>query len=52
VVESERPLTEVAALLGFSAPSGFSRWYHAQFGHSPKEGRAKGARGTRKVAAS
>jgi hypothetical protein len=30
--------------LGFSAPSGFSRWYHAQFGCSPKESRA--ARGT------
>jgi AraC-like DNA-binding protein len=44
VVESDRPLTEVATLLGFSAPSGFSRWYHAQFGCSPKESRA--TRGT------
>jgi len=44
VIESDRPLTEVAALLGFSAPSGFSRWYHAQFGCSPKQSRA--ARGT------
>jgi AraC-like DNA-binding protein len=40
VMESDRPLTEVATLLGFSAPSGFSRWYHSQFGCSPKESRA------------
>ena len=39
VGESDRPLTEVAALLGFSAPSGFSRWYQAQFGCSAKESR-------------
>ena len=44
VIESDRPLTEVAMLLGFSAPSAFSRWYHAQFGCSAKESRA--ARGT------
>lgn len=40
VIESDRPLTEVAMLLGFSAPSALSRWYHAQFGCSPKESRA------------
>jgi AraC-like DNA-binding protein len=40
VVESDRPLTEVAALLGFSAPSVFSRWYHTQFGCSAKGSRA------------
>jgi AraC-like DNA-binding protein len=40
VMESDRPLTEVATMLGFSAPSGFSRWYHSQFGCSPKESRA------------
>ena len=40
VTESDRPLTEVALLLGFSAPSAFSRWYHAQFGCSAKESRA------------
>lgn len=40
VTGSERPLTEVAALLGFSAPSGFSRWFQAQFGHSPSQARA------------
>jgi AraC-like DNA-binding protein len=38
---SERPLTEVAALLGFSAPSGFSRWYAAQFGCSPSQARQR-----------
>ncbi|WP_077037430.1 AraC family transcriptional regulator [Pelomonas sp. KK5] len=37
---SDRPLTEVSALLGFSAPSGFSRWYVGQFGCSPSQGRA------------
>ncbi|WP_432260621.1 AraC family transcriptional regulator [Cupriavidus sp. TMH.W2] len=49
VIESDRPLTEVATLLGFSAPSGFSRWYHAQFGCSPKESRA--TRGVRQPTA-
>ena len=37
VTESERPLTEVAMLLGFSAPSAFSRWYQVQFGRSAKQ---------------
>jgi AraC-like DNA-binding protein len=40
VIESDRPLTEVAMLLGFSAPSALSRWYHAQYGRSAKESRA------------
>jgi AraC-like DNA-binding protein len=40
VIESDRPLTEVATLLGFSAPSAFSRWYHTQFGCSAKDSRA------------
>jgi AraC-like DNA-binding protein len=53
VIESDRPLTEVAMLLGFSAPSALSRWYQAQFGCSAKESRAARAarqpkqRGTR-----
>ncbi len=42
----DRPLTEISALLGFSAPSGFSRWYSAQFGCSPKETRAARPRKT------
>ena len=40
VLESDRPLTEVAMMLGFSAPSALSRWYQAQFGCSAKESRA------------
>ncbi len=40
IIENDRPLTEVATLLGFSASSGLSRWYRAQFGCSPKESRA------------
>ena len=45
VIESDRPLTEVAMLLGFSAPSALSRWYHAQFGCSAKESRTTRASG-------
>ena len=29
--DGNRPLTEVSALLGFSAQSGFSRWYRKHF---------------------
>jgi AraC-like DNA-binding protein len=32
VKERRRALTEVASLLGFSAPSAFSRWYRQRFG--------------------
>lgn len=32
-------LTEVSLLLGFSAPSGFSRWFRAQYGCSPSDWR-------------
>ena len=35
----ERPLTEVSAMLGFSAPSGFSRWYRRQFGSTATQAR-------------
>ena len=52
VIESDRPLTEVATLLGFSAPSGFSRWYHTQFGCSPKESRAASGAARRQAGAS
>lgn len=45
VLDSDRPLTEVALLLGFSAPSAFSRWHQAQFACSAKDLRsARGAR--------
>ena len=40
---SDRPLTEVAALLGFSARSAFSRWYTASTGRSATSRRAAGA---------
>jgi AraC-like DNA-binding protein len=33
--DGRRSLADVAALLGFSAPSSFSRWYRKQFGASP-----------------
>lgn len=41
VFESSRSLTEVAELLGFTAPSSFSRWYQSQFGCSAKDSRNK-----------
>lgn len=40
VLEGDRPLAEVASLLGFSAPSGLSRWFHHEFGCSAKHSRA------------
>ncbi|CAN7720984.1 AraC family transcriptional regulator [Variovorax sp. LjRoot130] len=48
VLESDRPLAEVATLLGFSAPSGLSRWFHAQFGCSAKQSRAERSAGRRR----
>ncbi len=41
VFESNRSLTDIAEILGFTAPSSFSRWYQAQFGCSAKENRAQ-----------
>lgn len=38
---SERPLTEVAAQLGFTAPSAFSRWHTASTGVSAARRRAQ-----------
>lgn len=37
---SQRPLTEIAELLGFAALSGFSRWFRARFGVTPTAWRA------------
>ncbi|HEY6356352.1 MAG TPA: AraC family transcriptional regulator [Burkholderiaceae bacterium] len=34
--DGERSLGEVSALLGFSAPSAFSRWHRQQFGIAPR----------------
>ena len=39
--ESDLPLGEVAGLLGFAAPSGFSHWFRATFGASVTEWRRK-----------
>ena len=33
-------MTDIGQLLGFTAPSAFSRWFHQQFGMSPSEWRA------------
>ncbi len=49
VLESDRPLTDVAELLGFTAPSSFSRWYQTQFGCSAKESRATRSAAGRKA---
>lgn len=46
-----RPLTEVAALLGFAAPSAFSRWYATSFGGSPTRRRAAAAAAALRVGA-
>lgn len=35
--ESDRPLSEVAELLGFSRPSSFSHWFHGLFGCSASQ---------------
>lgn len=40
VDESDRPLVEVADLLGFSAISAFSRWHRTHYGNSPSDRRA------------
>ncbi|MDM0000688.1 AraC family transcriptional regulator [Variovorax sp. J22P240] len=41
--EGERPLAEVSELLGFSAPSAFSRWYRQHAGASASRRRATAA---------
>jgi len=38
--DGARPLTEVSALLGFSAPSAFSRWHRQQFGLAARQRRS------------
>jgi len=42
--DRHRTLADVSAMLGFSAPSGFSRWYRRQFSDKPSERRASAAR--------
>ena len=44
VKDPHRSLAEVSLLLGFSAPSGFSRWYRQRFNAKPSERRARSGR--------
>jgi AraC-like DNA-binding protein len=44
VKETHRTLAEISLLLGFSAPSGFSRWYRRQFKNSASEKRGRSSR--------
>ncbi|MEW1907478.1 AraC family transcriptional regulator ligand-binding domain-containing protein [Kitasatospora sp. NPDC085895] len=41
VANGRRSLTEIADLLGFSAPSAFSRWFREQFGCTAREWRER-----------
>jgi AraC-like DNA-binding protein len=43
---TDRPLTEVAALLGYTAPSVFSRWHSGSFGISASRRRDEAGRAT------
>ena len=42
--DSHRTLADVSVLLGFAAPSGFSRWYLRQFNAKPSQRRARASR--------
>ncbi|MFE2444504.1 AraC family transcriptional regulator [Stenotrophomonas sp. NPDC087984] len=44
VANQRRSLTEISGLLGFSAPSAFSRWFSERFGCSPREWRLRRTR--------
>jgi len=44
VKDQHRTLADVSLLLGFSAPSGFSRWYRRQFKSAASEKRARSSR--------
>jgi AraC-like DNA-binding protein len=35
LTDSDKPITEIAMLLGYSAPSSFTRWFTEEFGKSP-----------------
>ena len=41
VENGRRSLSEISALLGFAAPSGFSRWYRKQFKRAPSQRRPR-----------
>jgi len=40
--DTQRPISQAATALGFSEPSGFSRWFAAQFGKTPTRWRQDG----------
>jgi AraC-like DNA-binding protein len=42
--DADRTLGDISSLLGFSAPSGFSRWYRQQFDASPSAARSADSR--------
>jgi transcriptional regulator GlxA family with amidase domain len=42
--DARRSLAEVSSLLGFAAPSGFSRWYRREFSATPSKQRVRKAR--------
>jgi AraC-like DNA-binding protein len=42
--DSHRTLADVSGLLGFAAPSGFSRWYRRRFNAQPSQRRARASR--------
>ena len=43
ISDPHRSLAEISLLLGFSAPTGFSRWYRQHFKTKPSERRARSA---------
>jgi len=45
--DQSRSLAEVSSMLGFSAPSGFSRWYRRHHGAAPSNRRSARSRATR-----
>jgi len=51
IANIERPLSEVAALLGFTSLSVFSRWFAGRFGCSVSEWRGRHANAVRSASA-
>jgi AraC-like DNA-binding protein len=44
MADGRRSMAEVSSLLGFGAPSGFSRWYRQQFGTTASARHARSSR--------
>lgn len=42
VLSGDRPMTEIAYLIGFDSPAVFSRWYRKSFGQPPSRARIAG----------